>query len=78
MELFLVLFAIRYLLAPKYSTKPNYVKLREEVSRVITEKWIERQKNARFQGREHLLMCVVWKMFRRSMNWLRNGLRSLW
>ena len=32
-ELFLVLFAIRYLLAPKYSTKPNYVKLSEEVSR---------------------------------------------
>jgi serine palmitoyltransferase len=31
-ELFLVLFAIRYLLAPKYSTKPNYVKLSEEVS----------------------------------------------
>ena len=30
-ELFLVLFAIRYLLAPKYSTKPNYVKLSEEV-----------------------------------------------
>lgn len=31
-ELFLVLFAIRYLLAPKYSTKPNYVKLSDEVS----------------------------------------------
>lgn len=31
-ELFLVLFAIRYLLAPKYSTKPNVVKLSEEVS----------------------------------------------
>jgi hypothetical protein len=30
-ELFLVLFAIRYLLAPKYSTKQNYVKLSEEV-----------------------------------------------
>ena len=30
-ELFLVLFAIRYLLAPKYSTKPNYVKLSEDV-----------------------------------------------
>jgi hypothetical protein len=30
-ELFLVLFAVRYLLAPKYSTKPNYVKLSEEV-----------------------------------------------
>lgn len=33
-ELFLVLFAIRYLLAPKYSTKPNYVKLSEEVLHV--------------------------------------------
>jgi len=33
-ELFLVLFAIRYLLAPKYSTKPNYVKLSEEVGGV--------------------------------------------
>ena len=30
-ELFLVLFAVRYLLAPKYSTKPNYVTLSEEV-----------------------------------------------
>ena len=30
-ELFLVLCAVRYLLAPKYSTKPNYVKLSEEV-----------------------------------------------
>jgi len=30
-ELFLVLFAIRYLLAPKYSTKPNYVKLSDDV-----------------------------------------------
>ena len=31
-ELFLVLFAIRYLLEPKYSTKPNLVALTEEVS----------------------------------------------
>lgn len=31
-ELFLVLFAIRYLLAPTYSTKQGYVKLSEEVS----------------------------------------------
>lgn len=30
-ELFLVLFAVRYLLAPKYSTKPNHVALSEEV-----------------------------------------------
>ena len=32
LELFLVIFAVRYLLAPKYSTKPNYVKLSEEVT----------------------------------------------
>jgi hypothetical protein len=31
-ELFLVLFALRYLMAPKYSTKPNHVALSEEVS----------------------------------------------
>lgn len=32
-ELVLVLFFIRYLLSPSYSTdKPNYVKLREDVS----------------------------------------------
>lgn len=30
-ELVLILFAIRYLLAPKYSTKPNHVTLSEEV-----------------------------------------------
>lgn len=30
-ELFLFLFAVRYLLAPKYSTKPNLVTLTEEV-----------------------------------------------
>ncbi len=30
-ELFLFLFAVRYLLAPKYSTKPNFVALSEEV-----------------------------------------------
>lgn len=35
-ELFLVLFAIRYLLAPKYSTKPNLVKLSEEVGQDAT------------------------------------------
>ena len=30
-ELFLFLFAVRYLLARSYSTKPNYVALSEEV-----------------------------------------------
>jgi len=38
-ELFLVLFAIRYLLAPKYSTKPNYVKLSEEEIDDLVEDW---------------------------------------
>ncbi|KAL8243879.1 hypothetical protein R6Q59_010137 [Mikania micrantha] len=38
-ELFLVLFAIRYLLAPKYSTKPNYVKLSEEEIDEMVEEW---------------------------------------
>jgi hypothetical protein len=33
-ELFLFLFAVRYLLAPKYSTKPNFVALSEEVSEI--------------------------------------------
>ena len=33
-ELFLVLFAIRYLLAAKYSTKPNRVVLSEEVDTI--------------------------------------------
>lgn len=37
-ELFLVLFAIRYLLAPKYSTKPNVVKLSEEVRAPLLER----------------------------------------
>ncbi|KAK4942492.1 serine palmitoyltransferase component [Elasticomyces elasticus] len=36
-ELFLVLFAIRYLLAPKYSTKPNYVKLSDEVIILVVD-----------------------------------------
>jgi serine palmitoyltransferase len=31
-ELFLVLFAVRYLMAPKYSVKPRHVALSEEVS----------------------------------------------
>lgn len=39
-ELFLVLFAIRYLLAPKYSTKPNYVKLSEEEIDELVEDWV--------------------------------------
>jgi serine palmitoyltransferase len=38
-ELFLVLFAVRYLLAPKYSTKPNYVTLSEEVRAVQGLVW---------------------------------------
>ncbi|KIX06894.1 uncharacterized protein Z518_04870 [Rhinocladiella mackenziei CBS 650.93] len=38
-ELLLVLFAVRYLLAPKYSTKPNYVKLSEEEIDDLVEEW---------------------------------------
>ncbi|KAF7512680.1 hypothetical protein GJ744_000247 [Endocarpon pusillum] len=38
-ELFLVLFAVRYLLAPKYSTKPNYVTLSEEEVDELVEDW---------------------------------------
>ncbi|KAL9625121.1 MAG: hypothetical protein Q9160_000850 [Pyrenula sp. 1 TL-2023] len=38
-ELFLVLFAIRYLLAPKYSTKPNVVKLSEEEIDDLVDDW---------------------------------------
>ncbi|KAF8477101.1 pyridoxal phosphate-dependent transferase [Kalaharituber pfeilii] len=39
-ELFLFLFAVRYLLAPKYSTrKENYVKLREDEIDELIEEW---------------------------------------
>jgi serine palmitoyltransferase len=39
-ELFLVLFAVRYLLAPKYSTKPNHVALSEEVRSWSLNGWL--------------------------------------
>lgn len=39
-ELFLVLFAIRYLLAPKYSTKPNFVRLSEDVRSCHSVEWM--------------------------------------
>ncbi|EAS36400.3 serine palmitoyltransferase 1 [Coccidioides immitis RS] len=38
-ELFLFLFAVRYLLAPKYSTKPNFVSLCEEEIDDLVEDW---------------------------------------
>lgn len=38
-ELFLFLFAVRYLLAPKYSTKPGIVKLSEEEIDDLVEDW---------------------------------------
>ncbi|PGH30452.1 serine palmitoyltransferase [[Emmonsia] crescens] len=38
-ELFLFLFAVRYLLAPKYSTKPNFVPLSEEEIDDLVEDW---------------------------------------
>lgn len=61
-ELFLVLFAIRYLLAPKYSTKPNYVKLSDEVGErdVLLE------------------AIADWgNLFRKSMTWSTSGHPSL-
>jgi hypothetical protein len=61
-ELFLVLFAIRYLLAPKYSTKPNFVKLSEEVGVNPGTFWRRKADMAR----------------RKSMILLTNGLRSHW
>jgi hypothetical protein len=70
-ELFLVLFAIRYLLAPKYSTKPNYVKLSEEVG----------DANSRTCAYGCELRCgctlTLWG-FRRSTIWWMNGSRSRW
>jgi serine palmitoyltransferase len=38
-ELFLFLFAVRYLLAPKYSTKPGIVKLSEEEIDDLVDEW---------------------------------------
>lgn len=38
-ELFLFLFAVHYLLAPKYSTKPNYLTLTEEEIDDLVEEW---------------------------------------
>jgi serine palmitoyltransferase len=38
-ELFLFLFAVHYLLAPKYSTKPGIVKLSEEEIDDLVEEW---------------------------------------
>jgi hypothetical protein len=63
-ELFLVLFAIRYLLAPKYSTKPNYVKLSEEVSVLAVQ-----EKPQGCESVERLLTVG----YRRLMIWSTNG-----
>jgi hypothetical protein len=38
-ELFLFLFAVRYLLAPKYSTKPGVVKLSEDEIDDLVDEW---------------------------------------
>jgi serine palmitoyltransferase len=38
-ELFLFLFAVRYLLAPKYSTKPGIVKLSEDEIDDLVDEW---------------------------------------
>lgn len=62
-ELFLFLFAVRYLLAPKYSPqRPNYVQLTEDVCRPLKD-----------GGGEGAESCVT----RRSMIWSRTGRRNL-
>lgn len=38
-ELFLFLFAVRYLLAPKYSTKPGVVQLAEDEIDDLVDEW---------------------------------------
>lgn len=38
-ELFLFLFAVRYLLAPKYSTKPGVVQLSEDEVDDLVDEW---------------------------------------
>jgi len=66
-ELFLVLFAIRYLLSPKYSTKPNHVTLSEEV-------------RASCGTPQAASSGVRWltSYDRRSMTWSRSGRRNRW
>lgn len=65
-ELFLFLFAVHYLLAPKYSTKPGYLTLTEEV-RVF------------FLCFLLPLFMFMLMVYRRLMIWWRIGRRSrLW
>ena len=63
-ELFLVLFAIRYLLAPKYSTKPNLVALTEEVG-VTHDLYLQTE-------------WPINNIFRKSMTSWTNGPQSRW
>lgn len=64
LELFLVLFAIRYLLAPKYSTKPGKVVLSDEVSSLRRRNFIthgqKRQADGGYRSpRRGSLTCLI-------------------
>ena len=67
-ELVLVIFFIRYLMAPSYSTsKQNYVKLTEDVSARGTD----RERETQVGGPRRPLTLGIDD--RKSTNWLRNG-----
>ncbi len=71
-ELVLFIFFIRYLLAPSYQTsKQNYVKLTEDVSRGASSVLggFEQAKGMRL---------IRWGWGRKSTSWLRNGRPSRW
>ena len=71
-ELVLFIFFIRYLLAPSYQTsKQNYVKLTEDVSRGASSVLggFEQAKGMRL---------TRWGWGRKSTSWLRNGRPSRW
>jgi len=72
-ELVLVIFFIRYLLAPSYSTsKQNYVKLTEDVSARGTD----RERETQVGGPRRPLTSGI--NDRKSTNWSRNGPPSRW
>ena len=53
LELFLVIFAISYLLAPKYSTKPGKVVLSEDVSLAVS--LVDRKERPNSESTQELL-----------------------
>lgn len=63
-ELFLFLFAVRYLLAPKYSTQKQKVVLTEDV-RALSRK-------------ECSQVELTGELGRKSTSWLRTGPRNPW